>query len=383
MVNHPHALNYLDDGLGPKSKARYKKRRSILAHSIGHLIVVYGISDPPGHPHVWAMLKSPIFQEPLLLFLTGINQTQIALCLDPHSSDSKEILFIPQKDLNKEFWEGIQLGTGTIQSNKEIQQLTGIQDIRDISELESSIKERLKSTQDRSLGTFWHQSKHKKVIKDSNFKFKQKLKRWIRNEKPAMSLMNISSVLWPQRTTLDGVDQKNSEKANKLASLAFKKACQNLKEMKNEMEVSSFLEGELTSVSPFGLSFPTISASGANASILHYTRNNDSLKKGNLLLLDFGVRWYGMHADISRTVPINGQFNPLQSKLYQIVLDAQAQVEHHVKPGVTIEILNHICWKFINEALASLMFRIKGKYSVSYQTQPHHVSHLIGLQVHD
>ena len=90
-----------------------------------------------------------------------------------------------------------------------------------------------------------------------------------------------------------------------------------------------------------------------------------------------------MHADISRTVPINGQFNPLQSKLYQIVLDAQAQVEHHVKPGVTIEILNHICWKFINEALASLMFRIKGKYSVSYQTQPHHVSHLIGLQVHD
>ena len=61
-----------------------------------------------------------------------------------------------------------------------------------------------------------------------------------------------------------------------------------------------YLEGHITRHSWFKESFPSIVASGKNAAVLHYTQNNAPLAKNSLLLLDFGVRWQSMHADVSR-----------------------------------------------------------------------------------
>ena len=54
--------------------------------------------------------------------------------------------------------------------------------------------------------------------------------------------------------------------------------------------------------------------------------NDDEFKNKELILMDFGVRWMTMHADISRTVPASGKFNPMQKLLYEIVLKGQREV---------------------------------------------------------
>src|SRR5690606_13768854 len=55
--------------------------------------------------------------------------------------------------------------------------------------------------------------------------------------------------------------------------------------------------------------YGTIAASGSNACILHWTRNDAKLRKGDLLLLDAGVEGTQLYtADITRTVPISGKF---------------------------------------------------------------------------
>ena len=54
----------------------------------------------------------------------------------------------------------------------------------------------------------------------------------------------------------------------------------------------------------FSLSFPTISATGSNASIIHYSPKPDSpiLKKSQLYLCDSGAQYLGGTTDITRTV---------------------------------------------------------------------------------
>jgi Xaa-Pro aminopeptidase len=132
-----------------------------------------------------------------------------------------------------------------------------------------------------------------------------------------------------------------------------------------------------------GFSFPPIIASGKNALTLHYHVNKAPLPRNGLLLIDMGVRYESMPSDVSRTLPINGTFNPLQAALYTIVLAAQSVVQTAVKPGISIATLNQLCWKYINTQLDQLRCRITGTLTTPYTTAPHSVSHLIGLAVHD
>src|SRR4029077_328387 len=71
--------------------------------------------------------------------------------------------------------------------------------------------------------------------------------------------------------------------------------------------------------------YNTIAASGAHACILHWTRNDGKLKRGDLLLLDAGVEGNSLYtADITRTLPVSGKFTKEQREIYQLVLNAQA-----------------------------------------------------------
>ena len=81
---------YLDAGLGNKSKPRYRSRRDALAQKVGHLTLVFGLDIGPGGKNPWTYLDTRIYQEPLLIYLTGINQLNTILLLDPTSKNSKD-----------------------------------------------------------------------------------------------------------------------------------------------------------------------------------------------------------------------------------------------------------------------------------------------------
>jgi Xaa-Pro aminopeptidase len=82
------------------------------------------------------------------------------------------------------------------------------------------------------------------------------------------------------------------------------------------------------------LGYSTIAASGAHACVLHWTANDGVLRDGELLLLDAGVENDNLYtADITRTLPINGTFTPLQRDLYDLVLSAQNAGIAALRPG--------------------------------------------------
>ena len=322
------------------------------------------------------------------MFLTGINQSEVILLLDPQSDDSDEILFVKKKNPSKEFWDGIRFGVGDAKSVREVKRVTGIRDVRDIDEFESVLKERFKQQKPRRVGTFWleglRNGRHTVIHSDHNGKFKRRLEGMLRKWKASKkALCNVMESHFELRLPLDAYDVANTRKAQKITGESFKKTLQQFHKFNNEHQVQGFLEGGMLMESPYGLSFPSIIASGPNATVLHYMKNDDAFTMKEMVLLDFGVRWMTMHADISRTVPASGRFNPLQKLLYEIVLKAQLAVERKARAGVTINDLNEVCWGTINHSLETEFRADGGRCWLKYEGRPHGVSHLIGEQEHD
>lgn len=374
---------FLDNGLGDQARAMYRKRRRLLGEAVGKPFLLRGIDDGPGGSHSWASLDSYIFQDPLILYYTGINQPGVAVYVDPIKSE--EILFLPEKDPHHEFWEGFLLGVGTQAASAQVRSVTGFRQVRSLSSLDEVMQEKVKGLKRRgALGCFWHQSPKRKIRQDHHAIFKRQVQGWLtKSGRKGLSVENIQAHVWDQCLIMDAHDQALLREANQLTKKALLSVKRALPKLKTESEVAALLVYELSRRSVHGLSFAPIVASGKNATVLHYTQNDAPLNKNGLVLLDFGLRRYALCADQSHTLPVSGKANPLQAMLLRIVKKAQSAVEAAVKPGVFIDDLNTIAWTIINEALEKQILKKGGDMSLPYQDRPHGVSHLIGYQVHD
>lgn len=379
---------FRDGGAGKFAKGRFRARRKKLMERENKLMVVTGVPYGPEGKTVWSYAYCATYQEPSMMYLTGVNQSEVVLLLDPDSKESDEILFVAEKDLRLEFWNGIRFGVGDEKSVREAQKITGIKDVRDIRDLKKVVEERLRKQKKKQLGTFWVEGtkngKRVEIKTDHNWDFKNQLSRWLRSWKiPKSELVNIMRNHFDLRLPLDDYDVDNTQKASDVTGNAFKTTLRNFRELRTEFQVQGFIEGQMLMNSPYGLSFPSIVASGQNATVLHYMKNDDAFSRDELILIDFGVRWMTMHADISRTIPASGRFNPLQKMLYEIVLKAQKAVQRKAKAGVTIDELNDCCWESINSDLETVFLKAGGKCKLRYESRPHGVSHLMGEQEHD
>ncbi len=385
---------FLTGGLSPeRARKRYRDRRLAFRKKLNAPALLYGVDRGPGDDEVWSHLRVPIYQEPLILFLTGVNQQNTALYLAPASAPEKEepeILFLPKKDAEKEFWDGLRLGSGFSESEDEAVQLTGIKKILPFEDLARFTEKTLKGVGGKGLNLFWHERKARSVSKlkkvnDSKSRFKKKCEALARQlgKNPDTILRNVSDVAWHFRRPLDAEDQASAFIANEKTGQAFRALLKKIHSTKNEMEVRGILEGELLRRTSHGLSFPSIVAVGKNAAVLHYEKADSPMKKGDLLLLDFGLKWQGIHADISRTIPVNGTFNPLQKLLYEVVLDTQLFYEKQAKPGETMKQLNDRAWEYLNDLLKKRFTSRGGTMTRPYEKAPHGLSHLIGLAIHD
>lgn len=374
---------FFDDGLDlEQAKARYKARRKALLKKLDAPVVILGVQSSQTEPYTWLLTYHAVYQEPAMSYLTGINQPHTALYMDPKTGD--EVLFVPTKNPKHEFWEGYQLGCGTPEAEQDTEHVTGFSSIEDRASLKAFLLQKMAGLETASLQLFWNDVKPKqKPIHDENAAFKREMTTFFKENRVTVALSNIASVLWQQRLCLDDVDVRNMRQANVLTTEALKTVFMQVPDLRTETQVAGKLLGELHQRTGKGISFPPIVACGKNACVLHYNKNDEPLESERLLLFDCGLRYHSMPADISRTIPVSGKFNPLQRLMYTIVLNAHEVVENTVKAGITIKELNDITWALIEKELKEKVLDKGGKIEREYDSVPHGVSHLIGIMVHD
>ncbi len=376
-------------------RQRLSARRQAHLAALDGLTLFAGIPREPGSENIWIMNGLRLFQEPALMHLTGINQPGVILALDPHGPHP-EILFLPRKDPRKEFWDGVRLGypLGVAKPKDsdlaDVRALTGIEDIRPVDAFEPWFQARIRKIKSGYCHAFYHDyvdpkpgEKNRVTTTDHNYAFKVRLEQLALAVAKRFELRSCAALHFKLRLPLEPDQVKDVLKANHITGQAFEASLKSMDQFRDENELAAHLEWGMRRQSPFGLSFPSIIASGRNATILHYLKNDDPMDRKGLLLMDFGARWGTMHADITRTIPANGRYNPLQELLYRIVLEANERTHKACKPGVTIRQLNQKAWDFIENELDVQFLSRGGKMQRGYEGQPHGLSHLMGEQEHD
>ena len=127
---------------------------------------------------------------------------------------------------------------------------------------------------------------------------------------------------------------------------------------------------------------------GANACVLHYRANNARLDDGALLLIDAGAELHGYASDITRTLPVSGEYSKPQRTIYELVLAAQQAAIDAVRPGNSWIAPHEAAVEVLTDGLLSLGL-LKGSLAECLKEQRyrrfymHKTGHWIGLDVHD
>jgi Xaa-Pro aminopeptidase len=136
--------------------------------------------------------------------------------------------------------------------------------------------------------------------------------------------------------------------------------------------------------------YGTIAAAGRHACVLHWTRNDGTLRAEDLLLLDAGVEGHSLYtADITRTLPISGRYSPEQREVYQLVLKAQRAGLREVKPGNDFLEPNRAAMRVLAKGLERMGIlrdaddALRDDHQFYRRYTLHNVSHMLGLDVHD
>lgn len=315
------------------------------------------------------------FQNPDLFYLTGFSEPDCALLLIAKSQGPRSILYLRERDPQKEVWTGERLGI------KRARQRFTIDEVRNINELESDLYILLKQTRALHYALGLHPEVDRTVvdIMSSNlgprFDFPNQLKdsRLITSE---------------MRFVKERDEVKSLKHVADITAYGFLALLPELKRSTSELHAARTLEAHFTRLGSNQLAFPTIVASGKHATCLHHSPTLHPLWKRELVLIDAGARFQGYCGDITRTVPVSGKFPSPHAEVYDVVQQALKKACEKAAPEVTMDAIHQVAVKELTKGLIELGI-LKGEVSenVSKGTYKkffmHRTGHFLGLDVHD
>lgn len=170
------------------------------------------------------------------------------------------------------------------------------------------------------------------------------------------------------------MSKKNEEirhiiKAQRIAENTYKKVVQKLRIGMSEAAVAWEIEKIGHELGADTISFPSIVAFGSNSGSPHHQSGSRKLKKGDIVLIDMGMKYKGYCSDMTRTA-FTKPPTKLQEKVYLTVLQAQTEAEKHVATGAVGSKVDKVARNIIKEAGYGDRFG-------------HSLGHGIGLEVHE
>jgi Xaa-Pro aminopeptidase len=178
------------------------------------------------------------------------------------------------------------------------------------------------------------------------------------------------------------------ERAAAIAASAHRDAQRTARPGRFEYEIEAAVDRRFRAMGASGPAYPTIVASGENATILHYVENARRLETGDLVLVDAGCEFRGYASDVTRTFPASGRFTRAQGRLYGAVLRAQRAAIAAVRPGAPWDAPHEAARAVLLDALLEYGL-LRGRREALRKTNAaqrfalHHTSHWLGLDVHD
>ncbi len=317
-------------------------------------------------------------QNPDFYYLTGFTEPNAILIIFKDEHDfgtfkTNEIIFIPERNPKEEVWTGKRLGTQGAEKYLRIKKALPNTRFRDFEiifkKFDKILLEQLPkgvANDEKNTGDLYSmlQSLHFKLEKVKNKDF-----------------TTLDYYLASMRQVKQPEELELLQKAIDITCQAQITLMKHLKPQMTEYQTEAIVEYVFKHHGAEYPGFPSIQGGGENSCILHYTSNRKPLYSNNLLVSDIGAEYHGYTADVTRTLPVDGQFSPEEKAIYNIVLEAQ-------QAGIDACVKGNKFWDPHKAAQAVIAKRllelgiIKHAYEVN-KYFIHGTSHYLGLDVHD
>lgn len=291
-----------------------------------------------------------------LYYLTGFAEPEAIAVLIPDRKQGGFILFNRKRDVVKELWDGVCVGQEKACSEFGADQAFPTEELDEILPQLLLDRERVYF----NIGY--------------DFDLKSKLK-------ASHELISIDKILHEMRLRKRPYELELMRRAVEITAAGHLRAMQKCCSGMQEYELEAEIIYEFMRLGGCREAFKTMVGGGANACTLHYSKNNDTLVDGDLVLIDAGVEYNHYCADVSRTFPVNGRFTKEQQAIYEVVLMTQLEIINQIRPGVRFDSLQLFAEKIITECLMNLGLLKKNQSCKSFFM--HKIGHWIGLEAHD
>ena len=355
--------------ISPNEFAERRQRLVNLMESPSILLVYSGVEKVSSADEYYPFEVNRNFY-----YLTGIDQPNSCLLIVNSEGEMKEFLFISPFDERKEKWYGRRLRTD------EASQISGVPNVMTNTSLGAKMEMVLGEETYGEINRIYLDLDREIKIDDGITT--RDYKRTLETTYSNLVVDDAYPLITTLRLRKSAREVQEFKEAVRVTALGIASIWANMRPGVKEFQLADVFHHVINDSNNYqGVSFNTIMASGKNATVLHYPNPQGTLKDGELLLSDLGARNNYYCADVTRTVPVNGKFSPLQKTIYEIVLGCNKMVASMAKPGVTIAELQEATVEYLaSECLSKGFIKTKEEITKYYF---HGVSHLIGLDTHD
>jgi Xaa-Pro aminopeptidase len=352
---------------------RAARRRRIQEHMGGGVLL---LAAAPERPRT-ADILYPYRQDSDFDYVTAFPEPEAVCVLAPDAAEHF-VLFVRPRDPERELWVGARAGVEGAVARY------GADAAFKLDELEQVLPRFLEKA-----SQVWHT-----VLRDDPLS--QRLMALIRRAQEARprtgtgptTLREPGDILHEMRLRKEPAELARMRDAIAIACEAHREAMRSARPGMYEYEIEALIDFTFRRRGATGPAYPSIVASGANATVLHYTDNDRPLGERELLLIDAGAERAGYCADVTRTIPTGTRYEPAQRDLYEAVLAAQLAAIAAVGPGTTLEAVHRIALRVLVEAL--IAHGVLGgtvEEAIEKETYRrfymHRTSHWLGRDVHD
>jgi Xaa-Pro aminopeptidase len=311
-------------------------------------------------------------------YLTGFDEPNALAVLTPDHPEHRFVLFVQPKDREREVWTGWRAGEAGAKRDY------GVDAAFPIDKLDEELP-KLAEKADRIYYRFGSDPSFDERLVGLMPRFQRQRQR--EGTGPA-SVIDPAVILHEMRLIKTTDELELLRRAIDITCEGHLAAIHAIKPGANECEVEAVIRYVFRKNGSPRSGYPPIVASGANATVLHYTVNNRPIEEGDLVLIDAGAEFGYYTGDVTRTLPAGGRFTEDQATLYQLVLDAQLEAIDAIRPGATFIEPHDRAVRVLTEGLARLGL-LEGEIDKLIEESSfkkfymHRTSHWLGMDVHD
>ncbi|XP_035208838.1 xaa-Pro aminopeptidase 3-like [Stegodyphus dumicola] len=382
-VSHAHLLksNEVTPGL---SVDVYQCRRTRLMQVISqmtfaemnksaHIVIV-----PSGSVvYMSENIPYPFRQNTEFLYLSGFKEANCVLILHTvlNKSPAYECtLFVPKQTAHSTRWEGLKMDLNNTKK------FLGIDRTMYVDDIENFLQSFAESNNKFVL---WYDylSLPFKPIHDI-------MRDFMAHYNTHFSLESPRKLLHQLRVIKSSSEAELMRKTCKIAAESMREVMQFSRPLISEAHLYAKMDYECRMRGADHLAFPPVVAGGDRANTIHYNENNQIINDGDMVLMDAGCECHGYSSDMARTWPVNGKFSEPQKELYEVVLSVQEELIKLCEKKLSLDHLFKVMCENLGKGFQDLGLipttaSREEVAQAAYEFCPHHVSHYLGMDVHD